>query len=322
MDSKLPSPNSRSIEASTVDSKTADILLTRPQRIQVDIPPIAHVTPHTIPGNVTKTGPITIGDLPNELLLNILSHFDTEAPSSSDTRLHDQPTLNVTNSTQDLKNISIVSKRWRSAVLPLLFKSTRYILKYSEEDTRPILNDLIGPFLQFLYTSFLADIVSSFTLVVKEKNISNCLDGRPRIYEFDSFWQRLFRTIDPSIILIAAPVEALGSLTSAAIDRGDLWIFETECHYLRLERPVSKEPKTIEKKNVPKPKHPQSNGQPNLPDDPNDTPYIATSSEIFQIRPWTSLLLNEGSHLEAYKVTDWEELSTPSVSTNTRSIQS
>ncbi|QSZ32945.1 hypothetical protein DSL72_002528 [Monilinia vaccinii-corymbosi] len=318
-----PNANARISQPPTVDNKSTDTSPTQPQMTRIENPPISHATPHATPIAVMKSGPTTIEDLPNELLVNIFSHLDTEAPSSCHRTLHDQPTLNLTNSsTRDLKRSSIISKRWRQATLPLLFKYTRYILEYAEDDYKPILNDLVGPFLQFVRTRSLADIVSSFTLVVREDKISNCLDGRPRPCEFDSFWQRLFHAIDPSSILIAAPVEALASLTSAAINPGDTWIFKNECHYLRLQRPASKETNTTESKNLP-----------GLPESQPRTMILSDSdeeslqynrllginyarSEILQVRPWTSLLLNEGSNLEAYKVHTWWELTTPSILQN------
>ncbi|ESZ98229.1 dynactin [Sclerotinia borealis F-4128] len=307
MTSELPPSNLSTLEAPTIDIQTADISSSQSQTTQMENPPTSHITPHTIPLAVTKTGPTTIEDLPNELLVDIFSHLDSEAPSSSHTILHDQPTLNVTNSSiRDLKDCSVISKRWRQATLPLLFKYTRYILKYSEDDSRPILNDLIGPFLQFIHTQSLADIISSFTLVVREKKISNCLDGRPRLGEFDRFWQGLFQTINPSTILIAAPVEALASLTSAVIKPRDLKFFEIECHYLRLQRPADEHTDYDEHTDCSH-VHYRKLG---------DLQNYAMSSEIFHIRPWSSLLLNEGSNLEAYKSRPLWGVVTPSILQN------
>ncbi|KAJ8059465.1 hypothetical protein OCU04_011127 [Sclerotinia nivalis] len=335
MSSELPSSSLNTLEILTIDGKSIEISSSQPPTTPMENPPTSHVTPHTIPVDVTKQGPTTIEDLPNELLVNILSHLDTEAPSHSHTILHDEPTLNVTTSeVRDLKNCSLISKRWRQPTLPLLFKYTRYILKYSEDDSRPILNDLTGPFLQFLHTQSLAGIVSSFTLVVREGKISNCFDGIPRCREFDSFWQRLFHMIDPSTILIAAPAAALASLTSAVISVMEAWLFGIECHYLRLQRPASKEAIVTEVTEREDPTElPQSLAETSgplsrtslltVPDFDERLHYTlgtttipqtyAKSSEIFQIRPWTSLLLNEGSNLKAYKSSLWWELDTPSI---------
>ncbi|KAF7874354.1 hypothetical protein EAF04_003026 [Stromatinia cepivora] len=334
MSSEIPPPRLNTLETLAIGDGSTEISSSQPPTTPMENPPTSHVTPHAIPVDVTKPGPTTIEDLPNELLVNILSHLDIVAPSHSHTILHDEPTLNVTASeVRDLKNCSVISKRWRQSTLPLLFKYTRYILKYSEDDSRPILNDLTGPFLQFLHTQSLAGIVSSFTLVVREEKISNCLDGRPRCREFDSFWQRLFHMIDPSTILIAAPAAALASLTSAVISEMEAWLFGIECHYLRLQRPTSKETIVTEiterggltelQQSLAETSGPLSRTSLlTVPCFDERLHYTlgntllqtyAKSSEIFQIRPWTSLLLNEGSNLKAYKSSLWWELETPSI---------
>lgn len=328
MASGPPPANPDSLKDVTIDNKSTELPSVQHQSTQLEDALTSHVTPHTTPGTVTKQGP-TIEDLPNELLVNIFSHLDIEPPSYSHTTLHDEPTLEVTSSEiQDLKNCSLISKRWRQATLRLLFKHTRYILKYSEDDYRPILNDLTGPFRQFIRKESFADIVSSFALVVREKTISNCHDGRSRLCEFDGFWKRLFNTIDPSTVLIAAPVEALASLTSATINDVDSWVFDVDCHYLRLQRPASKEINLTEIEVLPE-ESGSTSPDPSIPgtsQNPDSTfddrlHYVcplgrvcAKSSEFFQIRPWTSLILNEGSNLKAFKTDLWWELETPSVS--------
>ncbi|KAF5874811.1 putative f-box domain-containing protein [Botrytis fragariae] len=336
MASDLPPSNSNGLEDLTIGNKSTEVPSIQPQTNQSGDTLISHVTPHTIPGAVTKPGP-TIEDLPNELLVNIFSHLDIEPPSYSHTTLHDEPTLEVTSSeVQDLKNCSLISKRWRQATLRLLFKHTRYILRYSEDDYRPILNDLTGPFRQFIRRESFADIVSSFTLVVREKTISNRHDGRPRLCEFDGFWKRLFNTIDPSTVLIAAPVEALASLTSSTINDVDSWVFDIECHYLRLQRPESKELVLTEIEVLPEESGPTrfDPSVPGTPQNPDHTfddrlhyagplgSFCAKSSEFFQIRSWTSLLLNEGSNLNAFKTDRWWELETPSILRNLVGTQS
>ncbi|SMR42478.1 unnamed protein product [Zymoseptoria tritici ST99CH_1E4] len=69
-----------------------------------------------------------IDSLPEELLLSIFSHFDTSSPSELKSR--QEPSLNLTQSdVHPLKDISLVSHRWRRIVLSLLFRYTRFHLK-------------------------------------------------------------------------------------------------------------------------------------------------------------------------------------------------
>ncbi|KAM3078319.1 hypothetical protein ACMFMG_006205 [Clarireedia jacksonii] len=293
-----------------------------------------------------KPGPTTIEDLPNELLANIIANLDLPAPSTSHAALHDEPTLDITNSKiTHLKNFSRVSKLWRQTAIPLLFKHTRYVLKYSQEEDKPILNDLIGPFLQFAHQHELAKVITTFTLVVREKKISNCTDNRKRTGEFDTFWRALFRVIDPTTVLIAAPAEALGALTSAQIHTADDWTFNCPCHYLQLRRKASPtdtltvkdEPKEEDSfiDNIPRGLFPQylsevgpiNSLSPAIPStevfsfqsqDEDRAGMLeeiryATSAEIFDLKPWTSLLLNEGSSLRAYSTWQWWERRPPSI---------
>lgn len=65
-----------------------------------------------------------INDLPEELLLNVLSYLDSESPSSI--HIRKEPSLALTTSAlKNYKNISRVSRRWRRIVLPLLFRFSR-----------------------------------------------------------------------------------------------------------------------------------------------------------------------------------------------------
>jgi hypothetical protein len=313
---------------------------------QTSDPQSSRLHSQPVPAPVKKSGPTTIGDLPNELLANIIANLDLPAPSTSHVALHDEPTLEITNSKiTHLKNFSVVSKLWRQTAIPLLFKHTRYVLKYSQEEDKPILNDLIGPFLQFAQQHQLAKIITTFTLVVREKKISNCADNRKRTGEFDTFWRALFRVIDPTTVLIAAPAEALGALTSARIHTSDEWTFNCPCHYLRLQRKafptdtltVKEEPREEDSfaNNIPRGLFPEYLSEvghihSSSPDSPStevfssqsqyedrvgmleETRY-AISAEIFDLKPWTSLLLNEGSSLKAYSTWQWWERRPPSV---------
>jgi hypothetical protein len=66
----------------------------------------------------------TLDSLPEELQLIILIFLDSPPPSAS--RLRQEPCLTITDSEdRTLKRISLVSKRWRRLVLPILFTYAR-----------------------------------------------------------------------------------------------------------------------------------------------------------------------------------------------------
>ncbi|USW48640.1 Putative F-box domain-containing protein [Septoria linicola] len=63
----------------------------------------------------------TITSLPEELLLEVFEYLDRPPPSELNARK--EPTLSVTSSPhQDIKHISLICKRWRRIVLPVLYK--------------------------------------------------------------------------------------------------------------------------------------------------------------------------------------------------------
>jgi hypothetical protein len=338
-----PEPQSQS---SPLQSSSAVEIPDIPAETQTSDPQSSRSQPVPAPAPVKKSGPTTIEDLPNELLANIIAHLDTPAPSTSHSALHDEPTLEITHSKNTyLKSFSRVSKLWRQTAIPLLFKHPRYILKYTQEEDKPILNDLIGPFLKFAQEHQLAKIITTFTLVVREKKISNCPDNRKRTGEFDSFWRALFRVIDPTTVLIAAPAEALGALTSTRIHTSDDWTFNCPCHYLRLQR-KARPTDTLTVKPEPREEDSFINTLPRglFPENLSEVGHVHSSSpaspstevftfqsqfeeraemleeiryaieaEIFDLKPWTSLLLNEGSSLRAYSTWQWWERRPPSV---------
>ncbi|KAF4632899.1 hypothetical protein G7Y89_g5240 [Cudoniella acicularis] len=293
--------------------------------------------------------------LPNELLCNILGFLDTPKPSAS--RLYDEPTFKVTDTEiADLKAASRVSKRWRRATIPMLFKHTRFIAADSQTH-RPILNKQILPFLDFVQRNELRKVITSFTLLVHDKKIASDSDGEYRLSHFSNFWYSLFEIVDPVELLLVAPSAALGALTSCHVMLEDAWNFDCPCHYLRLQRssasmhgpPSAVEGVQIEKHptdsqirditepiienfsvdDIPELTDPtrDDSGGSTLAEGSSESPnssstYVsfepweyprARASAVFDVRPWTSLLLNEGSFIRAYATYEYWQRQTPSI---------
>jgi hypothetical protein len=306
---------------------------------------------------------VTIAHLPNELLSNIFGYFDTTQPSTS--ALHDEPRFELTHSeTTDLKTVSCVSKRWRRATLPVLFKHARFIS--SEPEThKPILNKQIRPFFEFVTKNSLSKVITTFALLIQDMKIASDLDGEYRLNGFKSFWLSVFKVIDPMELLIVAPAEALGALSSCHIIMADNWSFDCPYQYLRLQRPPAPPTNSpVPNKAVPPNEYPTANhplevvepltstfSVDNVPDDllnhetsskklltgtqksprraseleassstsspPPREPWEfprSDSSALFEIRPWSSLLLNEGSFIRAYATYEFWLRQPPSVS--------
>jgi hypothetical protein len=323
---------------------------------------------------------VTIEDLPNELLSNIFGFLEIPRPSAN---LYDEPSFELTDAgTADLKASSCVSKRWREAILPVLFNHGRFVVKELQRES-PIHNfkNDIQPFIDFVNKNALENIISTFVVVVKGRMNSQAGDlAKLPLDIFGNFWRLLFKTIDPVELLIIAHPVVLGAFTCCGVFGADIWNFDCPCHYLRLRRPsvlqtqpaVSDnvvtsieylpnneahkvvEPITsienpIENSSETLEYQPaaatSNNGSGVIEDQTADVPEssIPTSEELlvelepwdtelkpqqnypqsstlFEIRPWSSLLLNEGSFIKAYSTYEFWLRRAPSVCILGRSI--
>jgi hypothetical protein len=186
---------------------------------------------------------ITIDDLPNELLSNIFGNLDGPQPSAS--AVHDEPTFDLTQSeVTNLKSISCVSKRWRRAILPVLFRHAQFVIKEPKVHIS-ILDQQMQPFFDFVTHKKLRKVITSFTLLVHDKKVASSSTRERHLNGFSAFWKLLFDVIDPTELLIVAPAEALSALTSCHVHLEDVWCFDCPCQYLRLQRPPAPEIGTL-----------------------------------------------------------------------------
>ncbi len=266
--------------------------------------------------------------LPNELLANILEYLDSPKPSSSESVLHDEPHFNLTKSNNaPLKAASHVSKRWRRGTIPLLFKHAQLVV---EEEKTPwsTLDEIIQPFFDFVGEHQLRRIVQSFTFIVHEEKLANIVNKQEISKGFLSFWGRLFQVIDPQELLVVAPVAALGPLTNCYVYLPDASSFDCPCHYLRLQMPpkASTRIAKVPQKQQMLPKSASEDAQASRPAAPFPTlvkeePEVLPKVSLWKIRPWTILLLNEGSFIRAYAATSefWQR-QPPSVSGSSKPL--
>jgi hypothetical protein len=259
--------------------------------------------------------------LPNELLADIFEFLDSPKPSSSESVLHDEPHFNLTKSNNaPLKAASCFSKRWRRGTIPLLFKHAQLVV---EEKKTPwsTLDESIQPFFDFVGEHQLRRIVQSFTLIVHEQKLANIVNEQEISQGFFSFWGRLFQVIDPQELLVVAPVLALGPLTNCRVYLEDAWNFDCPCHYLRLQIPPEASTRIVKapKEQQMLPKSPNEDAQASGPAAPLSTlvkeePEELPKVSLWKIRPWKSLLLNEGSFIRAYATYEFWQRQPPSVS--------
>ena len=320
----------------------------------------------------STSSPLTLEDLPNELLSYILGFLDTP-PLSTD--LHDEPTFDLTNAEiADLKAASCVSKRWRETILPSLFRHSRLLIEDLQlQSSIPEFHKQSQAFMDFAEKHALLKTTTTFVVAVKDTITT--WDNLTMLKQdiFASFWRSLFEVIDPFDLVIIAHPFVLGAFTACGVFAGDAWSFDCPCHYLRLRRPSAfsnlsavkdgsvtpvKDPSTNEALKQPAIdiRNPMDNISGNLPkhgasstaftldlagsqdpttntpdrsnaesEEPRDARLKASdleldseqtlpqSSTLFGIRPWSSILLNEGSFIKAYSTYEFWLRRAPSV---------
>ncbi|TPX06733.1 uncharacterized protein E0L32_002229 [Thyridium curvatum] len=211
--------------------------------------------------------------LPPEVMSQIFSHLDSPAPS--DLRLGDLPKGSMFESSPTpLKQVSLVCKRWRKIVLPVLFRKAIWHLDRWElllVEPKP---DHVAaiPMLAWLRHADLGRYVLSWTMVVGDSyggqyslrmrdgasstvhtgSLSN-LPERPLPMGSEGFlpdtatyaennnwlWDAVFSVVDPLRFTIVASPRMLTSLMSRMLFLGDSWGFQVPYHILSLSREES-----------------------------------------------------------------------------------
>lgn len=329
----------------------------------------------------------TISCLPVELLVHVFSFLDGPAPS--DLRLHDQPHADMLRTdgaqSQPLKSVSLVSWRWRTAVLPLLFRNViwcfdRFDLMHADhlrelnssndnqDGRRAALQEAI-PLLSFIRDYNLTSYVRTLTLVVQstrttrngdhgdgtserlERDVGlyrrgdgsgqygyspDPLSPLPRpvrtgekdlVFNEDSnwLWDLVFGVINPLRFTLIASPRMLAFLLARMLYLGDEWSFSQSHHVLSLSREDPKELKARATSTVTDEEWQQRQPAQEATHEPH-TPATSTSrpasslsrpmrapSALFTLRPWTSLLLNEGSSTRVYKTYEYFHKRPPSL---------
>lgn len=318
------------------------------------------------------TPPTTISCLPAELLAQVFGFLDGPAPS--DLRLHDQPHADMLRApdphSQLLKNVSLVSHRWRVAVLPLLFRHAvwyfdRFDLMQADHLLRgspspspspaAAADDAI-PLLSFIRANNLTSYVRTLTLVVQStrttgnrNGITNYPHDHPRdiglyrrgdlsgqygyspeplsptptlvplytgewdlVFNEDSnwLWNLLLDALDPLRFTLVASPRMLAFLLARMLHLGDEWSFLQSHHILSMSRDHREKSTTTA---------PDDEDEKNSP---SESPPAATNPlaqprrrpcALFTLRPWTSLLLNEGSSTRVYSTHEYFHKRPPSL---------
>ncbi|KAF4785129.1 F-box domain-containing protein [Colletotrichum scovillei] len=264
----------------------------------------------------------SVNDLPNEILSQVFSHLDRPAPS--DSKLHDQPSSFMLQNLffdRDLKNTSLVCKRWRGAVLPLLFRHVvwtfdRFELSLMEETGNPA---SAIDFLSFLRANNLTNYVETLSMFVEDA-MGGVSDGTSSATlmetgfankasyseDYNWLWTTIFEHIDPIRLTMIASPRVLAQMLSRMLFLGDAWNFSMPRHVLSLSR---KDKRTKETQL----EAPATVSSPSQASGSEVTHQKRVPCGLFTIRPWQALLLNEGSSTRVYKTYEFYLKRPPSI---------
>ncbi|AEO57137.1 hypothetical protein MYCTH_2302962 [Thermothelomyces thermophilus ATCC 42464] len=299
----------------------------------------------------------TVGALPPELLRQVFDALDHAAPSEH--RLNDQPDCRMLcDPNCPLKKASLVNRKWRAVVLPLLFRhvvwrlaSCDQLLSRPNEISESQSDDPSESIsiLAFLRANNLARHVRSLTIVVCREEalpsatttdrrsgsrISSSLEewkqarwnsisdthaqyaaqiSSATVYNGDNnwLWRMLFGIMNPLRLTLIASPQTLARLLSCMVYVGDADFFSTEerLHILSLSMDGSSRsspPPLLVRSEGARPAAPTASRKCSTERD-----YVRT--ELFTIRPWTHLLLNENSSIRVYRTYHFFDRRPPSI---------
>lgn len=115
-------------------------------------------------------------------------------------------------------------------------------------------------------------------------------------------WHTIFGQLDPLRITLISSADIISSLLSRGVDLRSQWAFNSHCHILSLSRTSRFLPH-------------QGDGAALAPLPSNSPGPRGTSvpSDLFSIRDWTSLLVNEGSFIPVYSAYEFFHYSAPTL---------
>ncbi|KAI1488278.1 hypothetical protein F5X96DRAFT_646203 [Biscogniauxia mediterranea] len=252
--------------------------------------------------------------IPPELLLHIFEFLDGPAPS--EVSLHDQPSDDMLHAESEyscpLKTVSLVNRTWRTLVLPSLFRHVLWrpkIASLSAFTLNPI------PLLRFLEENRLDHSLTSFTLLINffdHEADAYLVTPKIRPVDLEWLWDQIFSVIDPLRFTIIARPTTLAALLSRMLFLVDAWSFDIPYHILSLARTKRDAPGKVS------PNEQSKTVESSASVSSAAIPYAARPRKppacpLFTIRPWTSLLLNEGSSIKVYRTYEFFLRRPPSI---------
>jgi hypothetical protein len=148
-------------------------------------------------------------------------------------------------------------------------------------------------FLDFVRRENLSMVIHSLTIVMLNTDSLLKHDRIDETHVCGMFWEDIFAVVNPTDVVVVASPQGLGAATSCFVDTTDAWNFSMPYQLLALSRTAT----------PPRPA----------------TRYSADGCvpegklSLFELQPWTKLLLNEGNFIRAYTSFEYALKTAPSI---------
>ncbi|KKP04148.1 F-box domain-containing protein [Trichoderma harzianum] len=290
---------------------------------------------------------MSISQLPNELVSYILNFLDE--PSIFEQYQYDDPAHipgpNDVPSPDSfrgtIKSASLVCRLWRRCTLPLLFRTIIWRFQHmarpsSGEDPLSTVEEL--EFLRFLVMTGLARYVDSLSIIIdypvteigEDFNHhanwgilpSHCpalihqgpggdlvaagpsYDNNSKSQSNNWLWQTIFEHLNLLTINLISSPAILASLLGRPINLSGCWIYRQRFHFLSLSRSADSRHQATT---------PSSNTTALANTSFGNRAQTTVPCSLFSIRPWDSMLLNEGSSVKVYATYEYFNHVPPSI---------
>ncbi|KAL8994825.1 MAG: hypothetical protein Q9188_006957 [Gyalolechia gomerana] len=228
-----------------------------------------------------------IKSLPVEIVEQVVSLLAEEEPASIREIRH-EPSIELLDSDcKPLKNLSVVCRSLRSVVFLYLFQFIRLGFDVLLRETSKAETHLQGlhRLARFINKYNLADNVKGLTVFFPLHSEIG-LQNRPDFVRTLVFFA--LKDVNPMSLTLIGSASLLGSLTFIHVADGYTWAYGKRIHVLNLKQPS----------------HLARRGQPF---------DVDVSCSLLRLRPWTEMVLNEGSCIKVYSVYEYYSKVPPSI---------
>ncbi|KAH7048470.1 hypothetical protein B0J12DRAFT_700336 [Macrophomina phaseolina] len=225
--------------------------------------------------------------LAEELCLQLISHLDRGPPS--DAHFFHEPDPSTFTSFRDrpLKQLSLVSQKWRRIVKPLLFQYLRFTLHILDDERNEWTPDSAPELAQIRH--FLASLGARRSVSSLVVRALGEIYGPPSCdvrTMSSTFWLAIFQHIEPACIKLLAPPAALTRFTACNGDLDHSWAFDQKYHILELRQSPAAVHAALQAP-------------------------VSNITGLLASRTWCHVGYNEGSSLPAYNLYEYQHYVSP-----------